>query len=524
MASEFLIIVVAGVAAMLAATGLTPVARKVARAVGAVDAPGARRMHDRTIPRMGGLAIALAYAGAVGLVVATEVLTISSAALPGVLGFAAGAVLIFFVGLFDDVRSLGAKKKLLGQVAAATLAWLGGARVYEVVNVPGLGAIDLGPVVAYLATLVWILAFTNAINLIDGLDGLAGGVVFFAAVTNIIVALITDNSLALGLNAALAGSVLGFLFYNFNPARIFMGDTGSLFLGYALGASALLSSRQKESTLASLLVPIIALGVPLTDTILAMFRRVLERRSIFSADRKHLHHRLLDSGLTHRRAVLALYACSVALSGIAVLAAFGKDWQLGASILAAILVLLGIIRFSHYFEGVLGSRGRGRAYAEAAVAVRRALREFGAAAPTAPDAPAVLSLAQGLFPAEFFAFATLTPAGAEQPLWTLPRSSSAGRREGRLFEHELAIRLAPAPAAPATLRVGCVVPGGEVPIELRLLLDVVGDTLETQLQRVGAGALTARPTRERLATFVEPATADDAGVTSERLTPTRAPS
>src|SRR5690606_39175313 len=151
---------------------------------------------------------------------------------------------------------------------------------------------DIGPVFAYLVTIGWILAFTNAINLIDGLDGLAGGIVFFAALTNLIVAFMTGSAFAASVNAALAGAVLGFLFFNFNPAKIFMGDTGSLFSGYTLSAGALLSSGQKESTLAALLVPLIALGLPLTDTLLAMVRRMLARRSIFAADRSHLHHRL----------------------------------------------------------------------------------------------------------------------------------------------------------------------------------------------------------------------------------------
>src|SRR6185369_2784512 len=165
-----------------------------------------------------------------------------------------------------------------------------------------------------------------------------------ACLTNLIVALVDGNALAATINAALGAAVLGFLFYNFNPATIFMGDTGSMFLGFALGSAALLSGRQKESTLVSLLVPIVALGLPLTDTLLAMARRFLARRSIFSADREHLNHRLLDLGLTHRRTVLVLYGCSVMLCLAAVAAAFGKDWQVGAALVGAVLTLMGMTK------------------------------------------------------------------------------------------------------------------------------------------------------------------------------------
>lgn len=334
---------------MLVATALTPLVRAGALRVGAIDAPGERKINKRIIPRMGGIAIAAAYAVALGIVLNTSLLDVPPLAEKAFLGFIAGGFIIFLAGVYDDVRQLGAKRKLTAQLMAATAAWWGGARIYEVVNLPGLGAIDIGPVFAYLATVFWILAFTNAINLIDGLDGLAGGIVFFAALTNLIVAFMTGNVFAATVNAALAGAVLGFLFFNFNPAKIFMGDTGSLFLGYALSAGALLSGRQKESTLAALLVPFIALGLPLTDTLLAMVRRMIARRSIFAADRSHLHHRLLDLGLTHRRAVLVLYGCTMALSGLALLVAFGRDWQVGAALMASVVVLAGTVRVSGMF-------------------------------------------------------------------------------------------------------------------------------------------------------------------------------
>lgn len=348
--------ILAAVLSLVVALVTTPLVIRLARRVGAVDRPDERRVNVIVVPRMGGLAMIAGFVAVAATLGLLGWLPRSNQSDAPLLAFAIGAALMAATGVRDDLKSLGAKKKLALQVVAATIAWYGGARVYEVVNLPfGLVA-DIGPVFSYLATVLWIVGVTNAINLIDGLDGLAGGLVFFATVTNVIVAIITDNPLAAALNAALAGAVLGFLFHNFNPAKIFMGDTGSLFLGYALSAGALLTSRQKESTLASLFVPIIALGIPITDTLLAMLRRVVERRSIFAADRKHIHHRLLELGLTHKRAVLFLYGTSVALCGISVLAAFGQDWQVGAALVSAGVVLAAMIRFARYFDGLLTKR------------------------------------------------------------------------------------------------------------------------------------------------------------------------
>ena len=158
-------------------------------------------------------------------------------------------------------------------------------------------------VFALPVTVLWIVGVTNAVNLIDGLDGLAAGVTFFAAFTSFVIASISGSVFVALTMAALMGALVGFLFFNFNPARIFMGDSGSYFLGFVLATTALAGGglQQKASTAVSLLVPVLALGVPIFDTLFSMFRRVLERRPIFSADRGHVHHRLLDIGLTHRR-------------------------------------------------------------------------------------------------------------------------------------------------------------------------------------------------------------------------------
>src|SRR5262249_52489320 len=155
-------------------------------------------------------------------------------------------------------------------------------------------------------TVLWITGIVNAINLIDGLDGLAAGIVFFAGLTNFVVAYMHGALMVALFMSAMLGATAGFLFHNFNPARIFMGDSGSYFLGYVIATSSLLGSMQPTSTTVALLVPMLALGVPIFDTLFAIVRRFLERRPLFSPDRGHIHHRLVDMGITHRRAVLIL--------------------------------------------------------------------------------------------------------------------------------------------------------------------------------------------------------------------------
>lgn len=349
---------IAAAVSLLLAFALTPVARSVALRLGAVDRPGGRRVHTKVTPRMGGLSIVLAHLAAIGSVWAYSS---RSGAAPGasgpVIGFLCGGILIAAVGAVDDVRAIGAKKKLAGQIVAASVAWAAGARI-EAFNLPWIGDFEFGPVASFVATVLWIVAFVNAVNLIDGLDGLASGIVLFAAITNTIVAFVTGNALAAVLNAALGGAVLGFLYFNFNPATIFLGDTGSMFLGYCLGAASLMTGRQKESTVVALLVPLVALGVPLTDTLFTMVRRFLERRPIFAADRGHIHHRLLDLGLTHRRVVLFLYAMSVLTCVAALGAAFGHDWQAGIAIAVAAAVVLAGARFAGYFRTQIQGRAR----------------------------------------------------------------------------------------------------------------------------------------------------------------------
>lgn len=348
----------AALVSFLATAATVPLVRRLAVWMGAVDQPSARRVHARPIPRMGGMAIAFGFVAAVVLLLLRR----TSAAQQllerprGLLGLAAGGAVILFTGVQDDTRGMGAKKKLGLQVLAALLVYLGGGVGLEVIHLPILGDLRLGWFGFPLAVL-WIVGVINAINLIDGLDGLAAGVSFFACLTLLVTSIVGGaGTVPAGavLCAALAPAILGFLAHNFHPATIFMGDTGSMFLGYLLATIPLLWAPHGHAAApVSILVPVLALGLPITDMCVAMVRRFLARRSIFSADRGHIHHRLLDLGLTHRRAVLALYGTSVLFTVTAVLVYIDRSVTLGLALAVVstlsvggmwVLRLLGLIR------------------------------------------------------------------------------------------------------------------------------------------------------------------------------------
>jgi UDP-GlcNAc:undecaprenyl-phosphate GlcNAc-1-phosphate transferase len=329
----------------------TPLVRRLAIDVGAVDLPGEkRRVHARVIPRLGGVGIVLGFFLPLLVLfgVETEVARQFFADPLRVVGLVAGGVLITGVGVFDDVRGVRPWTKLGVQVLAACVAYSCGYRI-PAVSVPLIGHLDMG-IFALPVTVLWIVAIVNAINLIDGLDGLAGGVAFFACVTNFVVGWLNHDALVTLLSASLGGAVLGFLLFNFNPASIFMGDSGSLFLGYVLATTSIAGNYVKSSTTVAILVPLIAMGLPIVDTLFAMVRRFLEKRPIFSPDRGHIHHRLLGMGINHRRAVLILYALTILFTTGAILIAMGRRWQIGSALLVLSIALIGVVRALGNFQ------------------------------------------------------------------------------------------------------------------------------------------------------------------------------
>jgi UDP-GlcNAc:undecaprenyl-phosphate GlcNAc-1-phosphate transferase len=296
---------------------LTPIVRDAAirRRLGQ-PSPSARSVHTAPIPRLGGVAIVVAFHLPL-LAIALARPEVGAAFREDarlVLGLLAGGLAIAALGVYDDVRGADARLKLTVQLAVALAMYGLGYRI-DAITSPWGGSLHLGWL-GLPVTMLWIAGVVNAVNLIDGLDGLAGGVAFFAIATTFVTAFQEADALMLLSAAAMAGAVLGFLRYNFNPATVFMGDTGSMFLGFVLAVTAI-HTHQKSSAAVAIAVPLIALGVPLADTALSIGRRALHGAPIFVADRGHIHHRLLDRGLTHRQAVLVLYGSGSTLAAAA---------------------------------------------------------------------------------------------------------------------------------------------------------------------------------------------------------------
>lgn len=293
--------VVAFIVALAVAYLITPTIKDLAVKAGAMDAPDARKVHTKPIPRMGGLAI---YLGFVLAVIASMHINRE------VMGLLLGGTVILIVGIVDDLKQLSPKVKLAGQILAAIVLVLFDIRIEWITN--PFGDMLYLEYFSVPLTLLWVVGLTNTVNLIDGLDGLAAGVSTIAAITILLVALQQNFLTVAILMAALAGSALGFLQHNFNPAEIFMGDTGSMFLGYMLAAVSVTGTVKSAATIA-LIVPIVALGLPIMDTAFAIMRRYRNGRPIFKPDKGHLHHRLLAMGLSQKQAVLLMYVISACL-------------------------------------------------------------------------------------------------------------------------------------------------------------------------------------------------------------------
>jgi len=284
----------------------TPFAKRMSIKLGAIDYPKKRGLHKEPIPRMGGLAIILGFV--VTMLILSpfkeEIRTIEFA------GFIAGALIIVVLGMLDDIYQLSAKIKISVQILAAFIVVLTGTTI-DLVTWPIPAYLDgfSGPF-----TVFWIIGVTNAVNIIDGVDGLAAGVSSICATCIMILCILTGSPLAVALMAALAGSCLGFLPRNFNPAEIIMGDTGATFLGYVLAVSSILGVFKSYALLA-VLIAVLCLALPILDTTFAMVRRAINRKPIMGADRGHLHHRLIDRGYNQKQTVLILYTIS-AISGL----------------------------------------------------------------------------------------------------------------------------------------------------------------------------------------------------------------
>jgi UDP-GlcNAc:undecaprenyl-phosphate GlcNAc-1-phosphate transferase len=301
--------------AFLIAVILTPIIRDISRSFNLVDRPGQRKVHAYPMPRVGGIAIAIAYG--VSLITFSHSSPQMTAALEPAWKLIPGAALVFLVGLLDDFFSLKPWLKILGLVAAASVVFFSGLRV------GGLARQEVAVWLDYPLTVFWLLLTSNALNLIDGLDGLCAGMGLVATLALFAAALLHGNYPLAYVTFPLAGALVGFLCYNINPATVFLGDSGALLIGFLLGCYGMVWT-EKASALLSMLVPLLALSIPLLDVSLSVLRRFLRNQPIFGADRGHIHHRLLDRGLSARKAMLVLclfaaLAATLALLGTSLL-------------------------------------------------------------------------------------------------------------------------------------------------------------------------------------------------------------
>ncbi|MCL6552056.1 MAG: undecaprenyl/decaprenyl-phosphate alpha-N-acetylglucosaminyl 1-phosphate transferase [Firmicutes bacterium] len=341
--------------ALAVTNALTPGVRRLARRVGAIDYPGGRRINVRPTPRLGGVAIYLGFvaAGLLAMVLTRPIELVQGDGglflrIPivlrtdrALLGIMLGGTFLLAVGIYDDLRGLHPALKFAAMVAAAAVLIPFGLATQFVTH-PLTGRTVAVGAWGAVFTVVWVVAVVNVINFIDGVDGLAAGIVAIAGTTLWLVAAHKRDVVATSLAAALVGAALGFLRHNFNPARIFMGDSGSMFLGYVLGGLAVMG-LYKSYTAISLLVPILALGVPIADAAFAIVRRARSGRPIYLPDRGHLHHRLLDRGLTQRQTVMLLYLVSAALGlGALALADINRTTAVVTLGVIAVVLVVGV--------------------------------------------------------------------------------------------------------------------------------------------------------------------------------------
>jgi len=324
----------------------TPAVRAVGLKANQVDLPDPRKVHTRPMVRLGGVSIFAGVTAALLLVWSLGWFgTLPHSEEYEVWGVTIGSVLMFIVGLSDDLYSLPALPRLAAQMGIAWGAWSVGVQI-EAVSLPGLGVWQLG-ILSLPITMIWLVGVTNAINFIDGLDGLAAGVSGIAAVVTLIVALLTQQWAAALIAAALAGGALGFLRYNFNPAQIFMGDGGAYFLGFMLAGLSVIGVVKLVTTVASI-VPLLILSVPILDTASVIIQRVSQGQSPFKPDKRHLHHQLLKAGLSHRFTVLTIYALTLWAGSLALAVSglpAGWTYTAGATVLLLYVGWTGWRRF-----------------------------------------------------------------------------------------------------------------------------------------------------------------------------------
>lgn len=353
-------IAIAFLLAFITAYVVTPYTIRFARKVGAVDFPKeARKIHKKPMPRLGGLAIiagftvSIIYLFTMMSIEKTFSLTDSNQYYIKLIGIFGGTIVLIAFCIFDDIKGINPFVKLLGQTIAAVIVALSGIRIDRIFFSSFLNTIITEEIFSIVVTVIWIVGITNAINLIDGLDGLSSGISLISCISLLLIFALNDSPLiSIILVTALAGAILGFLPFNFTPAKTFLGDTGSNFLGYILSIIAILGVA-KTYTVIVLIAPLIVFALPLLDTSLAIFRRLIKTKSvkgIFKADKEHLHHKIMKKGYTQKQAVLILYAFSATFGMFAIILLESGFWK---SVSFALMVLaIAAIGYKDFFKKV----------------------------------------------------------------------------------------------------------------------------------------------------------------------------
>lgn len=324
---------------LLLSVFLTPIIKKFAIKINAVDRPNSRKVHTRIMPRLGGVAIFLATT--IGLLIFADEKS------EPLLWIILGSLVIVAIGIVDDIKPLSAKVKLIFQIIAALIVVSGGVSI-QYINIPFVDKVLYLGNWSWFISILWIVGITNALNLIDGLDGLAAGVSSTSLTSILVMALIMGNELVATISIILLGATIGFLFFNFYPAKIFMGDSGSLYLGYFLATLSILGF--KNVTVVSYLIPILILAVPIFDTVFAIIRRYRLKVPITAPDKKHLHHCLIDMGFSHRKTVLIIYSINILFGLAAIFLSQTTLWIAMITLfLLVVLTFLGI-----EWTGVIG--------------------------------------------------------------------------------------------------------------------------------------------------------------------------
>jgi UDP-GlcNAc:undecaprenyl-phosphate GlcNAc-1-phosphate transferase len=427
------------IASLVSSLVLTPVVRRLAQRRGWLDVPGGddRKVHVLPIPRLGGVAVFASFALALAALPLVDNLVTHTFVehWRAAVAVLSSSTLVFLFGVFDDLKGSGAKRKFLAQALAGVLLYSMGGRIHAL-TVPFVGSFDLPPILNFLFTIVWVVGVSNAFNLIDGLDGLAAGASLFAALVMLGVALINGNPIVAVMTLALAGALIGFLRYNFNPASIFLGDSGSLFIGFLLAALSVTGS-QKASTAVAVAIPLMAFALPVIDTGFAIARRFVGGKPLFEGDREHIHHKLLERGWSQRRVAFVLYGACALFGMLALLfASEGGGGKLTGLLLlvtgAAVVLIAGRLRYHEVDEMRAGLRrniGERRIRAANHIRVRRASRAL-SHANTLGD---MLAAVRQMLELGEFAYATVQLGRGGDPKSServLARESSKGRLVG----------------------------------------------------------------------------------------------